>query len=533
MSPLSNSDRPYKSQVLNFVNRLFLRLGDRAQISLRQLKTATVWGVQIIAYPLYLLVQTSTLLGKRVQLKAVELLSPSKKNTSSVASQPTAVVLNSIHPWLENTPYQLLPLPKPRGSVWEKIQFWRRNQPHRKQTQVNRPSPSPKPGILSKIPFLPRNQGNPLKGRTTETYLIQGIATYVETGKLVLVTTENQAIDLLSDTQHEQLKQRIKILLECYEQMQQPWWWRIASQRHKGRFNPLRWLSQLMIWIQTSPLAKRLNWFRESQLSFSSTYSQISQTPPFQKKQGFLDQLDRALSRWEKTQLSPAIKKIKHWRENLDQQENPISSLIRSAVDYFYGVKPQKSLKGEETTNSNQPKKNRSLLQPLSNLVQQRVFNRSTASKSARNALAGENTQPFSITQLIQAAIDYFFGKPNHHFSSSSHTVEASRSHSEPWLTKADLFGGSESRQQLGSVTESKEDFSLTVAHQLSRHVSSSAKDDSQETESETASDGLQAEAIPMGYEKHFLARILEWLDRALAWLEGKLLQLWRWLRQL
>lgn len=529
MSPVSNPDRPYKSQVFNLINRQYFRFRDRAQISVRKLKTVTVWGVQLVAYPLYWLVQTSTQLGKQLQSRAFQVLSPSKgENRDSVGSQPTVVALNSLHPWLENTPYQLLSLAETDSKVGIKNQA---------TTTLDSDSTLPKQEKLFPLPFLPQRKINGSGTTEQKSYWIQGIATYLENGKLVLVTRENQAIDFLSDSQHEQLKQRIKILLECYEQIQQPWWWRIASQSRKGRLHPLRLLSHFIIWIQTSTLAKRLNWFQESQLSFSSGYSEISQTPPQSSSQppksGAMGKLDRALAHWETTQLSPVIEKIKQWRQQLDQQENPVLSLIQAAVDYFYGVNAQNRLTGNVNADTNARERK------IPQLIQQTQEIIKRARSRDENSVTGYTTDDHSIKQLIQAAIAYFFGKPDHHLSYSS-TEIASAVSSEPWLTKADLFGESESHSSLAAATENNDDFSVAVANQFSSEISSPTRKSqtvqakaSEATESATTEEELSTEAIPMGYEKHILARILERIDRALAWLEDRLLKVWQWLKQL
>jgi len=552
MSSVSNSDsdRAYKSRILNFLNRQWLRFGDRAKTGFRQLQTATVWSMQLLAYPIYLLVQTSTVFGKQLQNKAVKLLSPAEETeTASVGSQPTAVVLNSLHPWLEGTPYQLLPLPQTRRSIGEKLRFWRQQQPSPAQrNQVNIPVSQQQQAKLNHLSFLSRSSAT----KVGKTYLIQGVATYLETGKLVLITTENQAIDLLSETQHEQLKQRMKILLECYEQLQQPWWWQIASQSKKKRFHPLHWLSKLMIWIQTSPLAKRLNWFQESQLGFTSGYEKISQSPPLTTpKAGILDQLDRALSRWENTQLSPVIDKIRHWKTNLDPrnaghaqapsskegvprdqtEDNAILSLIRSAVDYFYGVNPKNSLtgngSGERTVN--QPPK---LLQPVYHLIEQGkgVIQKSPIG-SRFNKMSDPDQDSLTIQQLIQAAIDHFFGKSDARAIPSSIETETEWV-SEPWLTRSDLFRENESPQALASGLsndEGNETFSVAVSRYLTDDFSTAKTLPQSQTERQE-SEWLPAEAVSMGYEKHILARILEWVDRALVWLEERLLSFWKWL---
>lgn len=499
---------PYKSQILSFINRQSLRLGDRAKVSFRQLKTATIWGMQLIAYPLYLLVQTSTQLGKQLQNKTVELLLPPKEQpTSSVGSQPTAVILNSLQPWLKYTPYQLLPLPEASTSIWEKLKFWRRKKPRKIKVEIKPLSSPEKANWLTQVPFLPINSFR--KGGKTEKSnpLIRGIATDMTTGKLVLATTNNQTIDLLSDQQHQQLKKRIKVIIECYEELQQPWWWRVANSPKKKGLNPIQWLSQFLVWIQTSPLAKRLNLFQESQLTFPAGADTISQTPPPSQ----LDNLDRTLARWEKTKLSPAIKKLKNWKVNLGKQDNnnAILSLIRSAVDYFYGVKPQKRLTGE---GESQPPK---MLQPVYRFAQRRFNN------------SGLKRDPYSIARLIEAAFDYFRGKKDQELS----YVEGENSLNEDWLTKADVFGEEKTKKQLSPVI-TDEEFSAAIAQQLSTTLSNSYDQiETQESSSET-SDYLQTEAIPVGYEKHFLARILEWLDRALAWLEKWIIKLWHKLKK-
>lgn len=540
MSSVSNSDsdRAYKSRILNFLNRQWLRFGDRAKTGFRQLQTATVWSMQLLAYPIYLLVQTSTVVGKQLQTKAVKLLSPAEeKRTASVASQPTAVVLNSLHPWLEGTPYQLLPLPQTRRSIGEKLQFWRQQQPSPTQPNpINVPASAQRQARLKNLSFLSQSSAT----KVGKTYLIQGVATYLETGKLVLITTENQAIDLLSETQHEQLKQRMKILLECYEQLQQPWWWQVASQSERKRYHPLHWLSKLMIWIQTSSLAKRLNWFQESQLGFTSGYEWISQTPPLTPPQaGFLDRLDHVLSRWENTQLSPVIDKIRYWKTNLDQTEdNAILSLIRSAVDYFYGVNPKNSLTGDgsgERTVNQHPK----LLQPVYHLIQQGTgIIQNSPIGSRFNRMSAPNQDPFTVQQLIQAAIDHFFGKSDAHTITSSIETETEIA-SEPWLTRADLFRENESSQYLASAStpdEENEDFSVAVSRYLTDNFSppkTLLQPQAESQESDKSAEWLQAEAVSMGYDKHILARILEWLDRALVWLEERLLSFWKWLSSL
>ena len=48
----------------------------------------------------------------------------------------------------------------------------------------------------------------------------------------------------------------------------------------------------------------------------------------------------------------------------------------------------------------------------------------------------------------------------------------------------------------------------------------------------EPKTDWIETPAIAMGYVKHPLEQLLEWLDLAMLWLENKLVKFWHWLRQ-
>jgi len=456
MSPSNNSNYRYKSRVLNFMNRQSLRIGDRVKVSLRQLKIATIWGIQLLAYPLYWLIHSSTLLGQKFQHKATNVvLPPNETTTSSVGSQPVTVLLNSIEPWLTETPYQVLPTPKPRASLWEKLPFTKTNQ-SKESSQSGELSDS----IVGDISLLPSSRSNQadLKSSQTGHYIIQGIATHLKTGKLVLTTTNNQAIDLFSEMQHEQLKQRIKVLLESYEQIQQPWWWRINWQSQRKRFNPIYWMSQFMIRLQTSALAKRLNWFGESQLRLPSAHLDISQQPPPHIKK--LPSLN-----WGRVSITPIVQRFKQWRDQ----------------------------------------------------VASRLFFKTDSQQG----------DPYRIGVLIQAGLQYFLGRQqNVGIKDQPSSVESD----EPWLTKSDLFNSEQIFPKFQTTSEGSDDFAQQVEEQLTDFDTSEEQADSV-SQTSASQEVLQTQATPLGYEKHFLTKLLNWFDQALAWLEELLVKLWQWVK--
>jgi hypothetical protein len=54
-----------------------------------------------------------------------------------------------------------------------------------------------------------------------------------------------------------------------------------------------------------------------------------------------------------------------------------------------------------------------------------------------------------------------------------------------------------------------------------------------QSTQLDPAPDWIETNATVMGYVKHPLEQLLEWLDRAMLWLENFLMIVWRWVQQL
>jgi hypothetical protein len=97
----SGSSGRYQSRLFNFLNRQALRLTAQCDRAVRQLKVAAVWGVQIVLYPVYLLVQTGLSAGRQLsnsaqagwpQLK--EFTNKQYQKTLPAADTPIQQVLN-------------------------------------------------------------------------------------------------------------------------------------------------------------------------------------------------------------------------------------------------------------------------------------------------------------------------------------------------------------------------------------------------------------------------------------------------------
>lgn len=173
MSPASSGR--YQSRLFNFIHQQSRRVREQSQSAFRHLQVATSWGVQVLLYPVYLLFQSNKLFGKQLHSAAP----PGRRQLQAddTNSQPQT-------PPTADTPIQrvllLVDALPSEEAVSNSLAFFASN----KLTRLN---PSP----------------------TLQRPVIQGIATQLASRTLVLVTTQNEVLDILTAQQQETLQQRI------------------------------------------------------------------------------------------------------------------------------------------------------------------------------------------------------------------------------------------------------------------------------------------------------------------------------------
>lgn len=358
---------------------------------------------------------------------------------------------------------------------------------------------------------------------------IRGIATLLTTRTLVLVTNQNQLLDLTLD-QQKRLQRRIAQEISS----DQPWG-RIAqaTQWHvNSRFQTA--LGQILSWMPrrlADPIITRLktraiepatgNPFQElssnselvansestiqnrsTEVSTLSSTRRAHERPKSKIAQalGFLDSMLLQLER----QAGPVVQGLQQKSQSsaLDQKVSRddhlrVQALIRTAIAYFFDWKPSRFLRHSST--------------------QVPVL---------------DSDKP-SSTESQRPLLD--LGQPAIIATESTHSTRAGQE--EPWLTLADLFGGEASLADSGSGAAS---MSMTQAPQRKLAKTSgqppapSQKLKVAGTSASTTADewmDIETEAILMGYIKHPLEQLLGWLDRGLAWLEELIAALWTHLR--
>lgn len=610
----SASTNPYKSRLFNFINRQSLRWGGRWDISVRHLKVAAEWGVQILLYPLYLLLQTGRITVHQLRHK-FEQLQLSSSTSQSESQQNSIVADEAIR------------------KVLEAVE-----------------------GSREKAEGIEKAEGNCLLhenstakqeivGTSSSSKLvIQGIASLVETRSLVIVTLENQILNILSLQQQQTLQQRIisEIANYRYERRltQTQKFPRLVPNFKKNNPNvltPVRLFWQVIDWVQCSPVAIAVNLFEESKLNHPATSfprlipSQIhSQINPKE----ILFKLDYQLADLEAQPLVPFVTVVNtlsarlqgvgrqiqsrlNQSQSLEQPESnsfQIQGLIQAAFDYFFS-KDRKQLDStiEEGKKSNLSLNKASSLPQLKlpessrlsyliNRLEQFLLKQPSHLSNSSTAL---DPDPFRIQVLIQAAIDYFFGQrqPQLGFQSGNASVvipatqskvnaylpslESPRqkmlmdSDDDPWLSWDDLFTETESTDNYRETRENRlkdipnsislpraeqtpvkpgnttserlhrdlrrhsSDKSLRVTQAVSQKLTKTKKSTSklprsshtsasvnyQQSEQiniDSSADWVETQATPVGYVKHPLETILEWLDCIMLWLEDLIVAIWQ-----
>lgn len=543
--PFSPS-RPYKSKLFNFVNRQSLELRYRLGHIVRRLRVTAEWGTQILVYPFYLFVQASRTVRRQLG-QTLERISLSSEEISSFplnSDRPLNKVLQKIEPWLASSEFLLL----------EEVT----------QTQTD-------------------------SDNLTQKFTIQGIASILDSCYLVLVKSNNQTVDLFSPSQQKILQKLIQVETANYwysrrfkltQSRKTPGLISSFSTNPQNVLPPIRWFWQGMRWMQTSPIATRLNLFGESFIRV----------------------------RVEHRTVSSAVDQSSHLNVKY------LKNVTQKATDYFHGNSQLKQLFSE--TNQSINVSSTSMLKRLSSLQKRpESFQQKTINSNIKSikrigqklqqwinlSLIEEINNPFKIRKLIFAAIDYlirkkqsnFLLKPKQsieiiksHFLSSNFGSHQSKLTNENiddlWLSWDDLYPGEKTSNSFKKLTDlpmdlpqaSKEEtnldkffkkdlkvhfqvqsqprtrkkikklkpLALSVSNVKTKQNFAGIipstnpafkKIKTKDNLRERLPNWIETEAKSTGYVKHPLENILGWLDMIISWIERLVSKLWEALRKL
>lgn len=503
----------YQSQFFNFLNRSTQKLADRTATLLRHAKVTAIWGTQIVLYPVYALFQTARLVGRQlgqtVQRSLIRL--QLREFNSDQSSQDPANLLTSD-----------IPIQKVLTSV-----------KHALLSGGDLPDSEPRSALvwIGRI-FLP------FKSRASELapsnpYNIQGIASLVDTHRLVLILEGNVIFDTLSDEQQRQIEQRIIFELARYWRWRRKLYLKSAPlglpEDRETLIPPVRVFRQLMIWIQSSPVAIATNLFQESAI-VPQTSGEVEWFTP-----------NVPLSAWNPANVVPkrlpSKKDLDKWAGQLPRWGD-LEALVWAAIHYFFGSSRKLASAQGELPYSAESSPWLSASDVFGD-SQQRLIQRDF--KPIQGTVIAETLPPAhstSDTLTLPTRSTFKFGRSVRNFIQSYlkafSTAIVWQRPAPSTLEKSTLEKSTVSALDNSEATvefsEPREIYLVTTQESTPTTVESSAAPVLETPYLKDAEDWIEIPASHIEYVRSPWEKFLAWLDSGMLWLEQHLILFWRWL---
>ena len=523
---MASSHGRYQSHALNFLSKQTQKIIEQCDRAFRQVKNVTVGVAQAILYPVYLLMQTSRLTGKQLRQRVANVIPQLVPEVKEEMSNPPetdraiervlSVVQNHCQNQIDLTPETLSVSENTLGELVS-------------QAQNN----------------IPSTESDTSETLRVKRPMIRGVASQIDDRALVLTSIDNEIINNLTPQQQEKLHQRILGEITNY------WSQRVFDKTKdiallpyvnddENLLPPVRVFWQIMAWVQRSPIAVAANLFGEASL--------------LENEETFTKEI-------ENLYLSPAPISPTTW---LDRGLTSLREVSKNTFTLL--PNPQSSLNLSNNTDTDV-----TINTSIDGERLQEIIEGAIAYFFGNNPLAGKENNPYLeySSERLQLIPDSetddpwlretdLFGEPSH--------WGVKETPQDEWVnfyTKA-LKGTEENTGKLLPSSKGENAFSKLVKTYIQPLIptkETTRTEVSKDTETRlstrveeetisaetpplvvlpTETEGveaqpkwLEAQATAMGYVKHPLEVILEWLDRAMVWLEEKILKIWQWVKSL
>ena len=506
----------YQSRLFNFVKTRSRRLTEQYNRTIRHLQLSVKWGVQVLLAP-YLLYQP--------RQSAQKLDQAVQQSRSQVQDSSVTELSRQLNPEEQiptpDTPIQriLLLVDKPPLLHPTLIGNEPLAEPCTEEALLNLISKSEPVNFLAFLatwrfklfPKFSPTQTLPNPHRPT----IRGIATQLSNRTLVLVTDQNKILDSLTTQQQQKLQERI------IEEVADYW-----------RHQQLAYSNERTLRKTDSPLEHSLNNYQA--LAFlDRTVAELESNylSPVSAVAIAFTQHSWGLVRRVQSQLSMLLSSKIQLGSKLptanatDAHTLQIQALIWAAIDYFFGRHGEERATILSTSTSSElPSAQIPTSDPWlseSDLYgdpqQGSEFSTIHQPSTSNSAQPKQNPGSTSIQNLLNS-----FQKLFPQLNQTSRLVKHEK------LTKAALGEELETESEESSPLERGEGEPRLKS---SVRVSAGEINHTQSTQINPAPDWIETNATVMGYVKHPLEQLLQWLDRVMLWLEDVLIAVWRWVQ--
>ncbi len=466
----SSNHQPYKSKLFNFFNRRSSQWRDRLMRSAQYLRVGVEWSLQILIYPIYLMIQAGRATAKQLKLGfTAQALPTAKKKTVSSPSK----------------------VDQPLSRVFKETEHCLIESKTKQKTQ-HQPN--------HKTPVM-----------------IQGMASEIESHDLVLVAENNTVIDILSEGQQKHLKKYIRLETANY--------WYDFKHNHKHNVEPtfpfspkndhvlppIRWFWQLMGWMQTGTLATSLDLFGESSLvpiTPKHTITNLSTDLHISQQEYSAELLHLSPPIHQKLQqLRKHIKQKSSESLNIDN-EDPfrIEFLIYAAVDYFFN----QVIPHQQFTSNSSPQQLQLSTVSAQGFEAEKIDDPWLSYDDVHQEVSSININIPSPVQSSSAFLSQ--SEPPSH-QRKKHFKKRKKRRANP---SNNQLPPNKKLSSLEKKKNKKKSITLKSNHKIDKK----------------SSYWIDTEVKTTGYVKHPLVRVLEWLDSAIHWLEKLVNKLSKLLRK-
>lgn len=489
---MSSSGR-YQSRVFNFFSRQNLRLRDQVGLVWRRASVVASWGAQILLYPIYLGFQSIRVVNRQLQQTVRQVwprLRAARETLDHVAhpdqQPPTAItadtpILKTLQAMsdlgialpatmIDGAPVLVASLPPGSAAIALPQDAAAVNEAGHPSTLVHPAGVGD--AVVSSVP-------------------IRAIASDRLSRRLVLVAFSNDVLDVLSPKQQFRLNQRMVWELASYwrdrRQLQD-----LADHRpvlplplpadRVHLLPPVRAFRRVMAWMQLGPVAGAINLFQESALSLY--FSEADLEEPSGEDEG-----DPWLALIE--QMADSVDGMGDSVEAIALPNAPSAAILSASPSAAVAALPQSTV---QTNASLSPPRSPSPARSAALTMAKPPARSSKPKFLSRRRKAGQPVWPSRPYPSPEAPLN--------------HKADASRV--EPHAAA-----------KTGAPLESSAPSPLTS----SEPTQTTAK-------ALNEANYIETKATLIGYEKHPLERVLEWVDRGMVWIETQLDKFWAWIQE-
>ncbi|MEH1823099.1 MAG: hypothetical protein V7L31_29165 [Nostoc sp.] len=541
----SGSSGRYQSRLFNFVHQQSRRVTQQWEHTYRHLQVATKWGVEVLLYPVYLLFQSSESSGKTLHTKETQTrlkLQPYdtdfQPETPPNADSPIQNVLEAVYSLSSD---ETASTPVKTSEPFKPLAF----------LGIFRPKFVDNNSNLIQASIITENQAVNIKPLQLENSLqqhlpiVRGIATNLMNRNLVLVTADNEILDILTSQQQAKLEERIINEVAKYWQ----YWRLIIAKKETQQLLPQ--IDQLLAKLTDGNSAKipvlaegiskdllntdRLLTFLD--IAFAKLESNAL-VPVQERSQEIVQVAQTQLNifLYGKEQLA-GKGEIAPNADGLETHTQNLQALIEAALNYFFGVGNSKTL--DPTTNeerlpgklfSSRLRKALSKSPQLDNqyliddpwLTWNDLFG-DTETVADKSVTLSQRTNPALVPSLSVG-----------HFPQKNLSVKQPKFGSGLVQRKQPTNNLASTQKTSGKIASAKQNrTSISHTKSESRKGQMLKQQFQQSSQVEAQPDWIETKATSSGYEKHPLEQLLEWLDYVMLWLEERFVRIFQSLRQL